>query len=63
MVREEQVSLIWSNQGREKELGLKTAHKSSDQSKMARNGQKIKLRNRATSKNIADEGHHGFLSW
>ena len=33
---------------REKELELKMGHKSSDQSEIARNGQKIKLRNRAT---------------
>lgn len=48
---------------RDKELGIKMGHKSSDQSEMARNGQKINPRNRATTKNIADEGHYGFLFW
>lgn len=46
---------------RQRELELKMGHKSSDHSEMARTGQKIKLRNRATTKNIADEGHYGFL--
>lgn len=46
---------------RQRELELKMGHKSSDHSEMARTGQKIKLRNRATTKNIADKGHYGFL--